>query len=177
MSKIFTNPKNNKKGTAAHWSNEYEYKNANNFRVFANKCLLEGRPEDAYCSKEERNKRGIEKSTIAPLYTNPTPDENGKYISKTAVEWAKHLKMSKSGWSCRVRKWGKDDPRVYMTASEINELKKEAISAASKARAERQQTGPKMPHENRRGNLQKTKIGTWEAENIPDRWGHLKGCA
>lgn len=168
MAKLFRNPKNGELNTAKHWAEEYEYKNANTFRVFANKCITEGRAEDAYCSKQERKKRGIEKSTEAPLYTNPTPNEKGEYITKTAKGWSVYFGMSKSGWMGRVRKFGENDPRTYESKEEANERKKEAISEAKKKDWDSKR-GPKISHTMRRGSLAKVEVGTWEARHIPDK--------
>lgn len=109
----------------------------------------------------------------APIYTNPTPDENGELISKTAKDWADYFSMSKSGWMDRVRKYGADNPRTYETKEEAAERKKKSISETKGKKSAKR--GPVMPYTRRRGNLEKIKVGTWEEKNIPDRWAHIKG--
>ena len=161
--KTYKNPITNEAKTAQEWAEIYEYSSEDTFRAYYSKCLRAGREQDAFCSKRQRKEKGINKLNRLKLK---------KYKDgKTAQEWANKLRISKNCFHGRVGKYPDDDPRIYMTPEEMKACKNKAISEANK---KNKSPGPRVPIKMRRGNLKK-EIGTWEQENIENRWSHIKG--
>jgi hypothetical protein len=154
MPKMFKNPVTGEKKTAVEWAIKLEHSGSPAFRSYYIKWTKKGQPEIAFYSKQERTALGRKNQYErgGDVFLNEQTGE-----SKTAVEWAKILEITTSGFWGRIRKYGKNSPMVFMSPQESKKLKIQAMRDGSALRGKFK--GPRVQ-------IEDIKVGSWERENL-----------
>jgi len=153
--KTFKNPTTGEEWTSVDAAAKYGYKSSVQFAQYY-RIWIDKNPARIFCAPEERKAMAAADriAKTAESYTTYTRPSDGKTM--TANKWAVEQGIAHHHFTWKVRNYGTKDPRTW-------EKKGAKFCKVDPEPEPVIKTRPISP------------AGSWEIENIPDRFAHLTG--